>query len=165
MNQELVRYSLRNLRHRKGRSFLTIFSILVGIATIFIFISFGLGLYNYIQTFTSGGSADKVLIMAKGFSGSTGLGTGIKFTDDDIRAIKNAGGVYEATGIYVQPTQIKERDEQKYTLILAYDPATRIVLQSFNAEISVGRLLQPGDTGKTVLGYNYMLDGKIFKKH
>lgn len=164
INLELIRYSLRNLKHRKGRSFLTVFSILVGIATIFIFISFGLGLYNYTQSFASGGAADKVLIMAKGLSGTTGIGTGIAFTDSDIRAVKETSGVYEATGIYDQIVQVDYRSEEKYSVLLAYDPAVPIVLQSFNAEVYSGRLLQSNDVGKVVLGYNYMVDGKIFKK-
>lgn len=164
INKELINYSLRNLKHRKGRSFLTIFSILIGIATIFIFISFGLGLYNYTQTFVQGGSADKVLIMAKGLSGSSGLDTGVAFTDADIRAIKGASGVYQATGIYDKIVQITESNENKYTVLISYDPSVPIVLQSFNAELDSGRLLQSSDTKKAVLGYNYKIDGKIFKK-
>ena len=49
---QTVKYSLRNLKQQKGRSFLTILSIFIGISTIFIFISFGLGLYSYIEELT-----------------------------------------------------------------------------------------------------------------
>ena len=47
ISQDSIMYSLRNLAHQKGRSFLSIFSILVGIATIFIFISYGYDLFTY----------------------------------------------------------------------------------------------------------------------
>ncbi len=164
MNKELINYSIRNLKHRKGRSFLTVFSILIGIATIFIFISFGLGLYNYTQNFVRGGSADKVLIMAKGLSGSTGLDTGVTFTNSDIRAVKGASGVYQATGIYDKIVQVTENNENKYAVLISYDPSVPIVLQSFNAELDSGRFLQPSDTRKAVLGYNYKINGKIFRK-
>jgi hypothetical protein len=66
---ENIKYSLRNLNQRKTRSAFTIISILVGITTIFIFVSFGLGLYNYIGELSSASSADKVLIQPKGFGG------------------------------------------------------------------------------------------------
>ncbi len=66
IGKDSIMYSLRNLAHRKGRSFLTVFSILVGIATIFIFISYGYGLYDYTENLASGSSAEKLLIMAKG---------------------------------------------------------------------------------------------------
>ena len=58
ISQESMRYSLRNLRKRKARSFLTILSIFVGITSIFIFISFGIGLYNYVNEFTTGNGRD-----------------------------------------------------------------------------------------------------------
>ncbi len=164
INTESIKYSLRNLNHRKGRSFLTVFSILVGITTIFIFISFGLGLYNYTQALSSGGSADKVLIMAKGLSGATGMDSSIKLTDSDIKSVKRAAGVYEVTGAYMQVVQIKFRNEEKYAFLASYDPSIPILMESFNAKIDKGRLLQSGDTGDVVLGYNYQIDGKIFKK-
>ena len=164
INAESIRYSLRNLNHRKGRSFLTVFSILVGIATIFIFLSFGIGLYNYTQNLASGGSADKVLIMAKGLSGATGVDNGINLTDSDLRAVKRVAGVYKATGAYTQVVQTNYRDEKKYAFLISYDPTNPILLESFNAKIYNGRFLQSGDTRDIILGYNYMIDGKIFKK-
>ncbi len=164
INAESIRYSLRNLNHRKGRSFLTVFSILVGIATIFIFLSFGMGLYNYTQNLASGGSADKVLIMAKGLSGATGVDNGINLTDSDLRAVKRVAGVYKATGAYTQVVQTNYRDEKKYAFLISYDPTNPILLESFNAKIYNGRFLQSGDTRDIILGYNYMVDGKIFKK-
>ncbi len=164
INAESIRYSLRNLNHRKGRSFLTVFSILVGIATIFIFLSFGIGLYNYTQNLASGGSADKVLIMAKGLSGATGVDNGINLTDSDLRVVKRVAGVYKATGAYTQVVQTNYRDEKKYAFLISYDPTNPILLESFNAKIYNGRFLQSGDTRDIILGYNYMIDGKIFKK-
>ena len=163
INLESVKYSLRNLRHRKGRSFLTVFSILVGITTIFIFISFGLGLYNYTQELTSGGSADKVLILAKG-TGAPGIDDTFKLTNDDLKSINRAAGVYEATGLYFQVVQVEKRDERKYTFVTSYDPKIPLILDIFNAQVEKGRLLQSGDTKKVLLGYNYMVDNKIFKK-
>ena len=72
MKSETIKYSLEALKKRKSRSLLTIISIFVGIATIFIFISFGMGLYNYINNFISGSSANKILIEPKGV-GAPGL--------------------------------------------------------------------------------------------
>ena len=66
IGKETIIYSLRNMKHRKARNFLTIFSILIGIATIFIFVSFGAGLYTYVQEFQTGSSANKIIIMPKG---------------------------------------------------------------------------------------------------
>jgi len=163
INTESVRYSLRNLKHRKGRSFLTVFSILVGITTIFIFLSFGMGLYNYTQSIASGSSANKVLIMAKGLGGATGASS-IQLTDSDIRAVKRAAGVEEVTGAYTKAVEVGFRDEKKYAFLVSYDPQIPIMMESFNAKIGSGRMLKSGDTGDVVLGSIYAEDGKIFKK-
>ena len=65
LTKENIKYSLRNLKKSKARSFLTILSIMVGITTISIFVSFGIGLYNYVDDISSSSMADKVLIMPK----------------------------------------------------------------------------------------------------
>jgi ABC-type antimicrobial peptide transport system permease subunit len=101
INIESINYSLRNLKHRKARSFLTVFSILVGISVIFIFISFGYGLYNYTEELSSGSSADKLIIMAKG-GGIPGMDDTFKLTDQDVKVIERADGVYEATALYYE---------------------------------------------------------------
>jgi putative ABC transport system permease protein len=160
---ELIKYSLKNLWHKKGRSFLTILSIFVGIATIFIFISFGLGLYFYVQEFTTGSSVDKVLIQAKG-GGAPGLDTTFKLTDGDVEVVDGALGVYEATGSYFKVVEVKQKKELKYTFIAGYDPKVPIMMESFDVDIEKGRFLKKGDYGKVLLGYNYLLDDLIFSK-
>jgi len=162
MNIESVNYSLRNLKHRRGRSFLTIFSILIGITTIFIFISFGLGLYNYINNVISSSSADKLIIQAKGSLG--GLVETFKLTDEDIATVKRAGGVYDATGVYTKTASIQFRDEIKYSYLIGYDPTKPIVMESFDMTIDKGRELRSGDKSQVVLGYNYQIPNKIFTK-
>ena len=159
---ESIKYSLRNLKQRKSRSFLTIFSIFVGIATIFIFVSFGYGLYATVQEFTTSSSADKVLVMAKGI-GIPGLDDTFKLTDDDLDAIKRAGGVYEVTGVYAASVEVEKNSEKKYIYIASYDPKKPLLFDLFNGEIIKGRELKTGDNG-AIFGYNYLLDGKIFAK-
>ncbi len=159
---ESIRYSLRNLNHKKGRSFLTVFSILVGIATIFIFISFGWGLYEYTNSFTTGSSADKVLIIAKG-SGVPGLDDTFKLTDDDLEAIEGASGVYDATGVYFKVVEAEKGSQIKYVYLTSYDPKKPMLLDLFQVEPEKGRFLDSGDAG-VVLGYNYLIDDKIFKR-
>lgn len=160
---ENIKYSLRNINHQKGRSFLTIFSVLIGIATIFIFISFGLGLYDYVDSFTSSSSADKVMILAKG-AGMPGMDDTIKLTDDDIKAIERAGGVYEASGVYYETVEVGKGNEFVYSFLVSYDPKEPLVMDIFQIGTEKGRELKFGDDSVAVLGYNYMIPGKIFDK-
>ena len=158
---EAVRYSLRNLAHRKGRSFLTILSIFIGIATIFIFISFGLGLYTYMNEFMEGSSADKVIIQAEGI-GAPGLDTTFKLEDKDLRAVEKTAGVYEASGAIFKVAEIEFRNEKKYVFIMGYDPRNPLVMDIGDVEIGEGRSFRWGETTKIVLGYNYKIKDKIF---
>ncbi len=163
ISKESVKYSLNNIRKSKSRSVLTVLSIFVGITTIFIFISFGWGLYNYIDGFTSSSSADKLLISPKGV-GAPGLDTTFKLLDDDLKTIGETPGVYEATGMYSAVGEIIQGTFKKYVFVTSYDPDVPLLVEFSNLKIKGGRGLRVGDSGKVVLGYNYMVKDKIFPK-
>ncbi|MGY4884146.1 MAG: ABC transporter permease [Nanobdellota archaeon] len=160
ISKESVRYSLRNLKQRKTRSAFTIISILAGITTIFIFVSFGLGLYEYINEMSSASSADKVLIQPKGFGG---MDETFSFSDDELDVVDSTSGVFEASGVYFKSAEVEKNDIKKYTSVIGYDPKKPLIMDVFNIDIYIGRELQPGDNG-AVLGYNYLLPDKIFSK-
>lgn len=162
MKGESIQYSLRNIKHRKTRSFLTVFSILIGIATIFIFVSFGLGLYKYIDTLSSSSSANKLIIQSKG--GFGGLDESFKLDEEDLRVVNRAAGVMDATGLYVKSAEVIFNNERIYANLLAFDPKKPLMIEVSNIQIESGRALSSGDMGKVVLGYNYQISGKIFKK-
>lgn len=163
ISKELAKYSLKNLQKRKSRSALTIISILVGIATIFIFVSFGLGLYNYINSFVSGTSADKITIQSKG-SSVTGSST-FGLTDSDLKAVERTSGVYDSTGYYMKSAEIQSQNLNKYAIAIGVDPKKSYLLDELSGlKLDQGRELQSGDMAKAVLGYNYELDNKIFPK-
>jgi putative ABC transport system permease protein len=158
---ESINYSIRNLKHKKGRSFLTLFSILIGIATIFIFVSFGYGLYKYTEDLTSSSSANKILIMSKG--GMMGMGGGdFVLNDDDVEAIERATGVNKVSGFKMKTAEVKDGNKiATYTNMISYDPRDYFVLESFDITIDKGRMLEKGDKKAVVLGANYRIDGKI----
>ena len=160
-NGENINYSLRNLKQRKGRSFLTVFSILVGIATIFIFISFGYGLFNYVEELSSGSSADKLLVTAKG--ANFGVDSSIQLTEDDLDEVVKTSGISDATGMYYKAGLIKKSDEQVYSFLVSYDPQKEFVMEMFDVGIDKGRFIQNGDKG-VLAGHNYQVDGKIFDR-
>ncbi|MEA3329565.1 MAG: FtsX-like permease family protein [Nanoarchaeota archaeon] len=162
ISKQTIKYSLRNLNHRKVRSFFTILSIFVGIMTIFIFISFGLGLYVYIEELTEGSSADKIMIQAKGGT-FTMFDSNVKFDDDDLKAIKRVPGVYEVSGSYFKSVELKAQDKRLYTLLISYDPEKPIVIETSNIKIESGRELN-GNKREAILGYSFGVDGIIFPK-
>ncbi len=159
----MINYSLRNLWHRKTRNSLTILSILIGISTIFIFISFGLGLYDYVQEAVLDSSADKLIIQARGI-GAPGLDTTFKLEDKDLRTIQKTPGVLEASGSYFKVAKTESRKESVYTYLVAYNPESPLIIEIFGIGISEGRELRKGDSKSVVLGSNYQIPNKIFSK-
>jgi len=161
INKESIIYSLRNIKNRKTRSFFTLFSIMLGITTIFIFVSFGMGLYKYIEDVSSGSSTDKILIQPKGMD--FGIDTTFAFSEDELDAVKRTSGVYEASGVYFRTVEVKQDKKLFYTFLIAYDPSTPLILELSNLDITQGRNLKEGDRG-VVLGYNYLEKDRVFPK-
>lgn len=161
ISEESIKYSLKNIAHRKTRSALTIFSIFIGITTIFIFISFGWGLYDYVDSFTTGTSADKITVSPKGIS-VPGMDDTFSFSERDLKAVERSAGVIEAEGVYMKVVEIKKNDVKKYVMIGSLNPKTNLISELSNMKILKGRELQSGDAKKVVLGYNYLIDDKIF---
>ncbi|MBR9701849.1 ABC transporter permease [Candidatus Pacearchaeota archaeon] len=162
ISSQTLTYSLRNLKQKKVRSFFTILSIFVGIATIFIFVSYGLGLYAYIDGLTEGSSADKVIIQPKGGPMAM-FDSNVAFDNDDIKVIERVAGVYEVSGSYFQTVEVKAQDKRLYTLLISYDPDTPIVMESSNIGIGEGKELS-GNKREVVAGYSYSVDGRIFPR-
>ncbi len=162
VNKEVVNYSLRNLKNRKTRSLFTLFSIMMGIMMIFIFVSFGLGLYHYIDEITSASSADKIIVQPKGVGG-VGLDRTFSFNDDDLNAVKKTSGVYDATGIYFRVVEVKQNKKLFYTYLFGYDPDKPFLMDTYNIGVLKGRELKAGDSG-VILGYNYLIKDTIFPK-
>ncbi|MAG38030.1 hypothetical protein CMI45_01435 [Candidatus Pacearchaeota archaeon] len=163
MNIESIKYSLRNLNHRKGRSLLTILSIFMGIATIFIFISFGAGLYDYIGELSSGTSVDKVLIQAKGV-GIPGLDDTFALTEKDLEVVEKTSGIKEATAISFKTAEVIKDGKKVFTFVIGYDPESTLLFELSNVGIDKGKWLDKKDNGKVLAGYNYQKPDLIFPK-
>ncbi|MBL7058873.1 ABC transporter permease [Candidatus Pacearchaeota archaeon] len=162
ISKESVNYSLRNLKNRKFRSFLTIFSIFAGIVTIFIFISFGAGLYKYVDEVAGSSSADKVLVMSKG--GFGGLDTSFELTEDNLKDFAGTPGIYVSTGVYFRSVEIGFNDQTIYSFLIGFDPQKPLIMEMSNIGISKGRMLSSGDGRDILLGYNYQIKDRIFSK-
>lgn len=161
LSKEVIDYSLKNLWKNKSRNFLTVLSIFIGIATIFIFVSFGLGLYNYVEEMTEEAAANKVIIQGKGMGP---IASDFKLTERDLREVERTTGVYETTGAAFKAAKVQKNDQVRYSYLIAYNPEKRLMEETFNTEILKGKRLRENDMRKAILGYNYLEEDKIFKE-
>lgn len=162
MSEENTKYALRNLAKRKLRSFLTIFSIFLGIAAVFIFVSFGFGLYDYVEEASVMMGTDKILVQARGV-GAPGADTTFALTETDLSVLERVRGVLGANGMYYTAGQVRYRNEEAFRLVIGFDPDSDIIDEFFFADIIEGRALRSGDTTNVVLGSNFRTD-RIFDR-
>lgn len=162
ISQENTKYALRNLAKRKLRSFLTIFSIFLGIAAVFIFVSFGFGLYDYVEEAAVMMGTDKIIIQARGV-GAPGADTTFALTETDLSVLRRVRGIIGANGMYYTASQVRYRNEESFRYIIGFDPNSDIIDEFFFADIIEGRELRSGDVSNVVLGSNFRTD-RIFDR-
>jgi putative ABC transport system permease protein len=163
--EEELKYAKNNLLRRKTRTFLTILSIFVGITTTFIFISFGLGLYGYVQDLAGETSADKFIVQARGV-GAPGLDDSFGLDETDLGEVEKTLGVKQSLGFYADVAEVEHKRERKFVFVSAYDTKAEnniLFEQAFGFSVDTGRQLRKEDKGKTVLGHNYQEADRIFK--
>ncbi len=162
---EIIKYSFKNIMARKTRSLLTILSIFIGISAIFIFASFGIGLYAYVQEVAESSGLDKFMVQAQGM-GAPGLDDTFKLEESDLKEVERTKGVSEVTVWYLKAGEIEKDKAKKFVYVAGILPEKkdiRLVEAVMGVEIIKGRNLKKGDSKKAVLGYNYLLADKIFE--
>jgi putative ABC transport system permease protein len=164
MNLDGVMYALKNVVQRKLRSSLSILSILIGITSIFALVSFGLGIQDYVNTVADEAGRDKLFIQAKGV-GAPGSDENFFISQDEVDFVEKIRGVSEVSGLYLKAGEVSYREREKFNFVSGLDPARiDFIEEVFTVDVERGRRLKKGDFDKVVLGYNYLLDQKIFDR-
>ena len=163
---DLLKYSVSNIFARKLRSSLTILSILIGITAIFALVSFGQGINKYVNDFAQEMGSDKIMMMPGGFAPP---GTSnIVFTNDDLDFVKKIRGVDVITGWKADTGKVKFKDfRERYTYVFGFSTEPeeqRLIEEVSTIKIERGRNIKKGDVLKAVLGYNYQVPDRLFKK-
>ncbi|MBL7054374.1 ABC transporter permease [Candidatus Woesearchaeota archaeon] len=169
MLKDILKYSTSSLRARKLRSFLTILSILIGIAAIFALISFGQGINKYMNDFGEEMGTDKIFLMPGGGLTAAPGSSNILFTEDDLEFIRKIKGIDELSGMQIISAKIKfkeYKEKYSYAIGLSTDSKEKRLIEEMlgGIEIMNGRSLKKSDTLKTVLGYSYTIPNRLFKK-
>jgi putative ABC transport system permease protein len=164
MNFGGLLYALRNLIHRKMRSWLTILSVLIGVTAIFALISFGLGIQVYVDQLAEDAGTDKLFIQARGV-GAPGTDSNFFITKDDVDFVDKINGVQEVSGVYLKAGEIKYKEQVRINFLAGLDTRKQdFVDELIFVDIDEGRKLKKNDVNKVVLGYNYQIDDKQFNR-
>lgn len=167
MIKDFFIYTLKNLKTRGIRSWLTMFGIFIGIAAVVSLISLGQGLEAAINEEFASLGADKLIITAKAADfGPPGSFSVTPITRNDIDPIKKVSGVKEVLPRIFQPVEAEYRDEIKYLYAISMptDETQKTILALDKINVEKGRMLKNGDENKVVIGYNIAND-KTFENN
>ncbi len=152
--------ALGNLKHRGLRSWLTILGVFIGIAAVVSLISMGQGLEAAITGQLGSLAVDILDVQNKGVGFAPPGSTVIeKLNDHDIRIIESVQGVEKAIPRLIKVGSLEYNDIAGfgYAMDIPEDEEFReFIYDRFNFKAEEGRLLRAEDTGKLMLGNNFL---------
>lgn len=163
---DILRLSLRNIRHRGLRSWLTVIGILIGTAAVVALISVGQGLQRAVtRQVEQIVGYNTILVTSRGLN----LGQRIRL---DIEAIRAIPGVRNAVSVRTETAYVEGPGGKGFLAVLGYDPAMEEFVAEMNLTVATGRpLAAPGEVllgGRTAralgagVGDVVTIEGKSF---
>ncbi|NCO18018.1 hypothetical protein COT60_00530 [Candidatus Pacearchaeota archaeon CG09_land_8_20_14_0_10_30_9] len=160
--------SLKNLRHRGLRSWLTLLGIFIGVAAVVSLISLGNGLQAAVAGQFGISNTELLTVQAGGVSGMGPPGTGVvePLTTKELDAIKKLSSVKRAIGRNIVSGKLEYNKKAifGYATNIPSGENRKFIYNQIEAKTISGRLLKDGDVGKVMLGYNFYTDSVGLEK-
>jgi len=165
MNYFILAY--RNLRKKGIRSYLTLLGICIGILAVVSLISLGSGLKMAVGSQFGVSSTELITVQASGgMMGVPGEGVISPLTKSDLEEVKKLSSVKMAVGRKIEAGKLE------FNNLVGFGYATSIsdgedrdfIYEQLEAKPISGRLLEDGETGKVMLGYNFYANDVGFEK-
>ncbi len=162
-NKDVASYALQNLRYRKVRSWLTIIGIIIGITSVVVLIGLAQGLKNQVGSQLQSFGPRTIMIAPYSIGGDSTSALGGastaqlkassgKLYEKDYEKIKKISDIESITKVIMGRTVLKFKDEEITGSVYAIEPDN--FEETTTIEIEQGRMLEPGDKGVAVLGYD-----------
>ncbi|MBI1935231.1 ABC transporter permease [Candidatus Woesearchaeota archaeon] len=163
MLKDYALFSLKNLRNRRLRSWLTMIGIFIGIAAVVSLIGLGEGLRLAIMSQFGFLGPDVLGVQASGiaFAGPPGSAVATPLSDELAGKIEKINGVEAAFNRYIESGTLEFNDRQDIGIMGSVpEGENRKTFETMlNLKAEEGRLLKEGDTRKAVLGDNFKEEG------
>jgi putative ABC transport system permease protein len=152
------RFAFRNLRKKGIRSWLTLLGIFIGILAVVSLITLGNAMKVAITSQFGEGNTEVITIQAGGLQyGPPGSFVTNPLTTEDVEAINRISSVEFAVGRNIKTGKLEYNNILEIGSAISvpegYEKEVYEILDDIEPEY--GRLLEPGDSGKVVLGYNF----------
>ncbi len=167
MLKDYALFSLKNLRHRRLRSWLTMIGIFIGIAAVVSLIGLGEGLRIAIMSQFGFLGPDVLSVQASGlaFAGPPGSAVSEPLSDSLSSEIEKLNGVEAAFNRYIESATLEFNNKQDIGILASVPEGEnrKIFEMMVNLKAEGGRLLKEGDSKKVVLGNNYKYEDEFGK--
>ena len=167
MFKDYAAFSLKNLRNRRLRSWLTMIGIFIGIAAVVSLIGLGEGLRLAITSQFGFLGPDVLSVQASGlaFAGPPGTAVATPLTDGLAEKIEKINGVDASFNRYISSGTLEFNDRQNIGIAGSVPEGEnrKIFERMVNLIAEDGRLLKDGDTRKVILGNDFK-DSDAFGK-
>jgi len=160
MISDYFKLSLGNIKHKGLRSWLTILGVVVGIAAVVALISLGNALQAAVLGQFGSLSVDTLTIQNKGTGfGPPGSTVVEKLNKHDVDVIESVNGVDIVIPRLIRVGSLEYNEVSGFGYagdIPNNQEAIDIIYDSFDLEAEEGRMLRVGDTGKVMLGNDFL---------
>lgn len=153
--------SVKNLKHRGVRSWLTLLGIFIGITAVVSLISLGNGLEMAVSSQFGISQTELITIQAGGTSfGPPGSGAVDPLTSKEYDAVEKVSGVKRIAKRNIKSGSLEYNDILIFGYVVSIPSGEnrKFIYEQIGEAVEVGRLLKDSDVKKVVLGYNFYVD-------
>ena len=162
MLRDYFTLSIKNLKHRGIRSWLTLLGIFIGVTAVVALMSLGTGLKMAVSSQFGISTTEIISVQAGGISGYGPPGSNVvtPLTTDDLEAIKKLSSVKKAVRRNIVTGKLEYNDKVifGYATNIPYGDDRDFIEEQIDKEPVIGRMLKESDTKKVFLGYNFYVD-------
>lgn len=145
---DVIHYTLRHMKRRQLRSWLTILGIIIGMATIVVLVSVGEGVKKDINEQLELFGADKLIVVPMSIESIEALGpmssTG-KLFEQDIEYLKRIHGIDEISEVAYGRVGLRFKDKEISAMVMAGNSDIFDIFSN-QIEIESGRYIQKSET-------------------
>ncbi len=153
---DLVRYSIKGLKYRALRSWLTILGVVIGISVIVVLVSLGQGITGFVNKEMEGFGPNNIMVMPGSSMPSSGPGPGQaatkgKLYKNDMDRLSRLEGIELMTPFLYGVFSVSYKEEFGTFTISGVEPEN--YAEAFpSMKIAQGRMLKSGDRRVIVIG-------------
>lgn len=139
----IFKMAVANLKFKRFRSFVTVLGVTIGIGSIYLLLSFGLGLQNLVKGEVVGNKSIETIDVT-----SPDL-TLIRFSSDNINKMKSVNNVTDVSGMYILAGQAKLDSSSLDAVIYGVDSLYKDLS---DLQVTSGKFIDTNSINEVVIG-------------